>query len=174
MRKRRVAPRRTSARSTSGHRWMIDRWLTVCLCAAALRACVRCVCSRRRRGWRLRSACASTTCRRASPSTSRACGAQSIPHDTHDTRHAHHRTHHHTHARTTRAFSADRHTRHNTRRRIRLYGSGRGLDVGLSLAVAIIIHVIPEGMAIAAPIYHSTGRCTERTHDAHARHDTQG
>jgi zinc transporter ZupT len=30
--------------------------------------------------------------------------------------------------------------------------------VGLSLAIAIIIHVIPEGMAIAAPIYHSTGR----------------
>jgi zinc transporter ZupT len=53
-----------------------------------------------------------------------------------------------------------------------VYGLSRGLDVGLSLAVAIIIHVIPEGMAIAAPIYHSTGRCVHRTHTT--RHDTQG
>ena len=31
-----------------------------------------------------------------------------------------------------------------------------GLEVGLPLTFAIALHNIPEGMAVASPIYHST------------------
>jgi hypothetical protein len=83
-------------------------------------------------------------------------------HSTHQT-HAGHETARHT--RHARSLLTCTHGTTYNKRGEHEYGLGRGLDVGLSLAVAIIIHVIPEGMAITALMYHSTGRCTERHHD---------
>ena len=36
------------------------------------------------------------------------------------------------------------------------FASLKGLDVGLPLAVAVAIHNIPEGITVAAPVYHAT------------------
>jgi zinc transporter ZupT len=39
-----------------------------------------------------------------------------------------------------------------------------GLEIGLPLMIAIAAHNIPEGMAVASPMYHSTRRYVIEMH----------